>query len=135
VDFNTLLTAVITNGIGAACAAAVLWFSWHRETKTLPEMVRSFTATIKELAEKLEKKNTEMLTAFETRNDKLLELAVDLSREERTIYQRSHDENRARLEGIVADLKEQRHFINNLAHQAGLKKATEEAQARAQHAG
>ena len=67
-DFNTLLTAILTNGIGAACAAAVLYLSWYRETKTLPSLVDAFTKT----------------------NDKALQVYSDISKEERTTCQRWH---------------------------------------------
>ena len=110
-EFNALLTAVLTNGIGAACAAAVLYLSWYRETKTLPALVDSFTKT----------------------HEKALLVFTDISKEERAVCQKWHEnnlaqhkENRDVNQQVMAELKEQRHLLYNLLNQLGLKKAVEE---------
>ncbi len=113
-DFTTLLTGIMTNGIGAVCVAAVLWFAWLRETKTIPEMLRS----------------------FEVRNDKAIDTFASLIREERAsrreediIHQMRHEENRILLEKIIAEIKEGRHLTLNLAHALRLRQAVEQEQA------
>ena len=112
---NALITAMVTNGIGAVCAAAVLWFAWHRETKTIPHMMGTFSKAL-ETAQ----------SAFIDRNDKALETFAQLTREERTLYQKWHDENRDRLDRILVENKEHSHYLSNLAHSLGLRQALEE---------
>lgn len=140
-DFNTLLTAIATNGIGAACAAAVLWFAWFRETKTIPAMMDTFTRSNTATLESFEKREKRLieshndqhektLASHERREAKALELFGTLVREERTLYQRWHEENRDRLDAVFSEIKELRHFGRDLANQLGLRKAVEEAQAR-----
>ncbi len=119
VDLTTILTAIVTNGIGAVCAAAVIFLSWHRETKTIPDMVKTFSDTLGAVQ-----------AGFELRNNKTLELFATLVREERQLYQKWHDEDRDRLDHIIIDLKEQRHYLNNVANQLGLRKAVEDANAK-----
>ncbi len=107
-DFNTLLTAIFTNGIGATCAAAVLWFSWYRETRTIPDLMKSFS----------------------TVNEKALTTFADMLREERTVCQKWHEENRERLDQLMLEQKEHRHWLRDLAHQLGVKQALEEERKR-----
>jgi hypothetical protein len=121
VDINALINAVINNGIGVGCAMAVLWFAWYRETKTIPDMVATFAATLKLVQE-----------SHDTRNNKSLDLFSNLVREERNIYQRWHEENRGKLDGMIEDLREQRHAIRNLANDLNLKSAVEKAEKAAQ---
>ena len=107
-DFNQLITALITNGIGAVCAAAVLWFSWHRETKSIPKMMDTFASTL----------------------DKAMTTFAGVIHEEREVCQRWHEENRQRLDQILVETKENRHYLRDLAHQVGLRKAVEHERIR-----
>lgn len=118
-DFNTLLTAIFTNGIGAVCAAAVLWFAWYRETKTIPQMMTTFAD--------VQKVTT---TSFEARNERTLETFAAVLREERTVCQKWHEENRNRLDQLILEQKEQRHWLRDMAHQLGVKQALEEERRR-----
>lgn len=113
-DFNTLLTALVTNGVGGVCAAAVLWFAYYRETRTIPELMRTFTDA-----------QTVVISSFEGRNDKIMETFATVMREERSVCQKWHEENRQGLTQLLAEMKDQRHLIRDLAHQAGLQKAVE----------
>lgn len=110
-DFNQLLTALATNSIGAACAAAVLWFAYYRETKTLPALMQTFTDA-----------HLANVASFEGRTDKLLDTFANVMREERAVCQKWHEENRQGLSQLLAEVKEQRHLILNLSFQAGLQK-------------
>ncbi len=49
---------------------------------------------------------------------------------EREVCQKWHEENRGRLEMLLAGQKESRHAVNNLAHELGMKKAIEAAEKR-----
>ncbi len=118
-DFPQLLTTLLTNSIGAACAGAVLWLAWWRETKSIPQMVEAFT-----------KSTATMQSHFADRQAELLKTFAELTREERTNYQKWHEENRSRLDMILVGQKEGRHTINNLAHEQGMKKAIEDAEKR-----
>lgn len=113
-DVNQLITAVITNGIGAVCAAAVLWFAYYRETKTIPDMIKAFTEA-----------QQGAQSSFDARNNKVVDTFAGLIREERSVYQRWHDENRTRLEKLAEETKENRHYIRDLANQVGLRQAVE----------
>jgi hypothetical protein len=132
-DFNTLLTAMFTNGIGAACAAAVLYFGWWRETRTIPQMLETFGKAHANGLAAFTRSQDSLQTSFQARNDKALEVFSLLVREERAIYQKWHDENRGRLDKIMDELKEQRHYTRDLAHQMGLRQAVEEEQYRVGH--
>lgn len=57
---------------------------------------------------------------------KILDNFTQLTREERSNYQRWHEENRDRLDRIIADQREQRHYSKNLAHLIGMKQAMDE---------
>lgn len=103
-DFNALITAIMTNGIGGVCAAAVLWFAYYRETKTIPKM----------------------LDTFQGMQAKAIETFAQLTREERAIYQIWHNENRARLDQLVIEARETRHYLRDMAHAMGLKRAVDE---------
>ena len=50
-EMNTLVTAIFTNGIGVVCAAAVLWFAYYRETKTIPLMMQTFDRSLQQFTE------------------------------------------------------------------------------------
>jgi len=129
---NEILTILINNGIGVACAAAVLWFAWYRETKTIPAILSRYDAVLKTF-EEMHQRGVEtqghthetMQAAFASRNAKSLEVFTQLVREERTNYQRWHEENRQRLEEMSHEIRDNRHLIHNFAHQLGLKQALE----------
>jgi hypothetical protein len=114
-DPNVVFTAIVNNGFGPVCAAAILIFAWLRETKTIPKMMETFQAVNKETQE-----------AFSKRNDDALQTFATLTREERTTYQKWHEENRDRLDRMFLEQKEGRHIMLNLAHQLGLRQAVEE---------
>ena len=107
-DFNTLLTAIFTNGIGAVCAAAVLWFSYYRETRTIPDLMKSFGEA----------------------NEKALTTFAEMLREERMVCQKWHEENRQRLDMLILEQKENRHWLRDMAQQLGIKQALEEERRR-----
>ncbi len=119
-DFPSLAAALLTNSIGAACAGAILWLVYWRETKATPKMIEAFA-----------KLAADSQLQFATRQAELLKTFADLSREERTNYQKWHEENRSRLDMILVGQKEGRHTVNNLAHELGMKKAIEAAEKRA----
>jgi hypothetical protein len=111
-DFNVFITAIVTNGIGIVCAAAMIWLSYYRETVTIPKM----------------------LTQFSMIQDKALETMLTLTREERISCQKWHDENRDchqqtnnRLGTLSGEIRENRHDIRNLANALHLRQAIEEA--------
>jgi hypothetical protein len=108
VDFNQLITALATNGIGAVCAAAVLWLAWFRETKTIPKMMETFSEV----------------------QQKAMDTATALAREERQVCQKWHEENRANLIGLLEEMRENKHFLRDLAHMLGVRRAVEEEQAK-----
>lgn len=111
-DLNTLLTSMLNNGIGAICAAAILLFAWMRETKTIPMMLETFQRTMKEA-----------LDTFSENNEK-----------ERMIYQKWHEENRDRLDKLMQDGKEHRHYLANLANLVGMRQAADRAVAEEKRA-
>ena len=132
-DFNQLITAVITNGIGACCAAAILWFAYYRETKTLPELIRAFSTTQKETTIAFTTTQKDSQESFEARNNKIVDAFTTLIREERTVYQRWHEDNRTRLEAINKETREVRHAVLNLSQQIGLRQAVEAERAKQLH--
>lgn len=108
-------TAIVTNGIGAVCAAAVLWFAYYRETRTIPQMMAAFTTSL-----------TAAQAAFEARNNRVIDTFADQMSQERAVCQKWHEENRQKSEQILLETKENRHLIRDLAHVAGLRKAIED---------
>lgn len=125
-----ILTIAVNNGIGVACAAAVLMFAWFRETRTIPGMIAAFTKS----QEAQQKAFTEVqaLTAasFESRNDKLLAAFTEAVREQRAVDERHHGENRDRLDKNTSEIRELRHDVREVSNQIGLRKAVEEARAK-----
>lgn len=120
-DFNQLLNALATNGIGAACAAAVLWFAWYRETKTIPKMIDAFAAI-----------ETQAIASFEARNSKTMDTFAMIIKEERQICQKWHEEDRGLLQDVLSDLREQRHHLANMANAVGLRQLAEEMKKQAE---
>lgn len=116
---NELITALATNGIGLVCAAAVLWFAYYRETITIPAMIKTFSDT-----------QTSAQQSFETRNAKVVDSFTALVREERASCERQHAESRDRLDKILAEMKEQRHYLLNLTNVLGLRQAVEKERQR-----
>ena len=116
---NELITALVTNGIGVVCAAAVLWFAWYRETRTLPALIKSFTDA-----------HAASQQSFESRNNKVVDTFARVIADERATCQKWHEENRERLDKLAAESRETRHYIRDLAHQIGMRKAVEEERAR-----
>jgi hypothetical protein len=106
VDFNALLTAIMTNGIGAACAAAFLWFAYYRETHSLPEIMKTFTDV-----------NKEIQASFEARSNKTVDLFTAMVHEERVLCQKWHDEHVTRLDRLFEEAKENRHALQNVLQQ------------------
>jgi hypothetical protein len=120
-SFPELVTAIATNGIGLICAAAVLWFAYYRETRTIPDMMRTFTAS-------MERANT----SFEHRNQGVLETFALAIKDERQTCERwhienlkQHDQQRDRMDQMLLEQKENRHLIRELSHQLGLRQALE----------
>jgi hypothetical protein len=118
-DFNQFITAAVNNGIGFACAIAILLFAWYRETKTIPLMIKEFTEV-----------QRASQTSFENRNTKVIDSFVKVIAEERAVCQKWHEENRSRLDQLILETKENRHYIRDLAHAVGMKKAVEEERAK-----
>ncbi len=118
---DQLLTVLLNNGIGVACAGAVLWFAWHRETHTIPNLTKAFTDSQKVFTDAI----TDLQDKFEQRNVKIMEVFTELVREERQNYERWHTENRERLDKLLGELKENRHYTRDLANQIGLRHAVE----------
>lgn len=125
---DSIFSILINNGIGVACAAAVLWLSWYRETKTIPSILKTFESAHQHSMETLKRTQQEMHAAFAERNAKSLEVFTQLVREERTNYQRWHEENRQRLDAMAEEVRDNRHLIKNLAHQLSLRQAMEKQQ-------
>jgi hypothetical protein len=130
VDLNTLVTALVTNGIGAVCCAVILWFMYYRETKTIPGLMQTFTSTVERIQKDNNTAGTLANESFERRNTALLESFTTLTREERQTCQQWHEENRQALIQILQETKENRHFIRDLGNVAGLRKGVEEAERR-----
>lgn len=116
---NDLLTVIVTNGIGVVCAAAVLWFAYYRETRTIPDMLKAFADT-----------QAAAHSSFEVRNAKVVDSFVKVIAEERATCQKWHEENRERLDRLAVETRENRHYLRDLAHQIGLRRAVEEERAK-----
>lgn len=84
-------------------------------------------ADIKSMIETFSKSLHVAQASFEARNNKALEVVAAVGREERAIYQTWHEENRGRIDQLLLEMRELRHFQKNLSHQLGLQKAVEEA--------
>jgi gas vesicle protein len=103
---------------------------YYRETKTIPALMQTFTETIAGIQKDNSKSLTLAQESFERRNKALLDTFSEMSREERQTCQRWHEENRDELRGILQEQKDTRHYIRDLAHVAGLRKAEEEVEKR-----
>jgi gas vesicle protein len=130
VDFNTLITALVTNGIGAVCAAAVLWFAWYRETRTIPAMMKTFADSMQATQVSFEARNEKVVDAFSAVHREQQQTFAEQATAERTTCQKWHEENRHMLTQVLQETKENRHYIRDLAHVAGLRKALEEQEAK-----
>lgn len=62
---ESLITMIATNGIGAVCAGAMLWFMYFQQTKTIPAMLETFKQEMKEERAISEKRHTENLNRLE----------------------------------------------------------------------
>jgi len=74
---------------------------------------------------------------FDRRAQNNLEVFSETLKEERAVYLRWHEDNRDRLDNIMMNQKEQRHYLMNLAHQLGLQRAVEaklQSEARSRNA-
>lgn len=58
---------------------------------------------------------------------KIMDTMLTLVREERTVCQKWHEENRECLANILAEVRENRHYQRDLAHMLGLRNAVDEA--------
>lgn len=127
-DVAQIASAIGNTGVLVVIAALFIWFAYYRETKTIPQMMAAFTAGAKESRESFEKQqcaarescekqHTELVKSFETQMDR-----------EREVCQKWHEENRQGNTQVLNEIKEQRHFIRNLAHAAGLQKALQDAE-------
>jgi gas vesicle protein len=128
IDPASFITAVITNGIGVVCCAVLLWLIYYRETKTIPTLMTTFSETLAMIQKDNSKSLTLAQESFERRNKALLETFSAMGREERATCQQWHEENRQDLREIKQEQKESRHYIRDLAHVAGLRKAADEAE-------
>lgn len=124
---------LLNNGIGAGCALAMLWLLWYRETKTFPSLTNTFTTAINAMKDACEggleavrATAQQMQESFADRNNKALEVFQQMVHEERTTYQRYHDENRNKLDTLSQEVRNNRHMMNNLGQQLGLRQALEE---------
>lgn len=144
-DFNQLITAIVTNGIGAVCAAAVVWLSYFRETRTIPKMLETFAQVQKEMtdsqsraaketSEMYAKSMSNMADKFASCQKETMDLSLSLVREERSICQKWHEENRAALNVLLQETRENKHYLADLAHMMGVRRAVEEEQAKKQNA-
>lgn len=140
-EFNQLMTAVATGGTGIACTAAVIWFMHHRETKTLPAMMQTFTEAQQAQQLAFANARAEAERVAEARHTKTLDTFALMTREERQTCQKWHEENRAdtlrfheenqkTLARLSDETKDHRHDLRGLAHQLGLKQAIEEERAK-----
>lgn len=123
---NELITALATNGIGLVCAAAVLWFAWYRETKTIPTLMATFTASLADIQKQNSAAVAQIEQSFENRHKLTLDTFTTLTREERITCQKWHEENRVKLDQVLGETKENRHYIRGLAHQLNIARAVEE---------
>jgi gas vesicle protein len=123
---NELVTAIATNGIGLVCAAAVLWFAYYRETKTIPLMMGTFNQSLKQFSDSV----GVMQDAFTERNRDTLKTFSDQMTAERTTCQKWHEENRQAWMQVMTETKENRHLIRNLGNQLGLRSAVEAERAK-----
>lgn len=119
-----LTTIIVNNGVGVACAVAVLWFAWWRETHTIPNLTNAFTSSQKMFTDGL----TLLQDKFSERNTKMLETFTQLVREERQGYERWHVENREKLDNLLTEIRDNKHYMRDLANQLGLRRAVEEEQ-------
>lgn len=146
VPLDKLIEVIINNGIGVGCAIVILLVFYFRETKTIPIMFKNFSdglhviensqhsgiEALKDLVRDIEKNNSD-------RSNRALEVFQQMVSEERSNYQRWHEENRGVISGLTNEIKENRHAIKNIAHEFGMKRAVEQAreaveQARRQEA-
>lgn len=130
-----MITAVVTNGIGAVCAAAVLWFAYYRETKTIPALMQTFAEAHSRSLETFALAQRSANESYEGRQGKLLDTFARVNSEERATCQKWHEENRESLMRIAAETRENRHYIRDLAHQIGLRRAVDEERAKRGHQG
>lgn len=70
-----------------------------------------------------------MQESFSERTDKTLDSFTRLVREERSNYERWHGENRALLNRVAEEIKENRHSMKDIAYSIGLKKTLREFEA------
>lgn len=120
-SFMDLINILINNGVGVACAAAVLWLAWYRETKTLPALIATFESANKRNSDAMSAMTEGMQKGFTDRNQRALDAFTTIVREEREVYQRWHEENRGRLEHLATEVKENRHMIREMVHEIRLK--------------
>lgn len=73
-EFNQLITLIVTNGTGAICSAFVVWLCWYRETKTTPQMIEAFTLSITASREHYQKWHEENRDRLETIQGELREI-------------------------------------------------------------
>ena len=103
--------------------------------KAVAEMTAAFSKTHDKALDTFAATMGQAQASFTTRNDKTMETFATVIREERQTCQKWHEENRALLIQALEETKENRHYIGNLAHQLGLRKAADEAMAKAKREG
>lgn len=54
-EFQQIITLIVTNGTGAICSGFVIWLCWYHQTKTLPQMIDAFTVSIRESREQYQR--------------------------------------------------------------------------------
>lgn len=116
-----ILTILINNGVGVACAAAMLWLAWYRETKTIPAMMRTFSDAQQRGTETLTELSKGMQEGFAERSQNTLNTFTQLVREERQVYQQWHEDNRGRIDNLAVEVKENRHLLRNLVQEFKLR--------------
>lgn len=125
-DLTQIVAAVATNGVGVVAVAAVLWFAYYRETKTIPTLVQSFNGANQAALEAFAQANKEANSSFEARQANVIAAFTDVAKQERALCQLWHQEHMAKLEQVLTETKEHRHQLRDLINAAGLRRAADE---------
>lgn len=138
-----LVLAIVFSGGGT-----MMWFLLKRLVEGRPGEVQAQTKALADLALAIKEVATEdreshanalaaytaandkSNTSFEARQGKLIDAFTTNTHDDREMHQRQHDENRGLLQQILQETKDHRHELLNLTHQAGLRRATDEAAKR-----
>jgi hypothetical protein len=114
VDINQVVQSIGNGGVLVVIAALFILLAYYRETRTIPNMLATFSADAKSTRDTHTEQLRELIIAFENQ-----------MKVERETGQKWHEENRRDNSQVLFEMKEQRHYIRDLAHEAGLQRATE----------